>query len=118
MGIKVGKGKDVETYVKSLNPPMRELTEKLRTIIKKTLPDATETIKWGNPTYTIGGKNVAWILNYKDHVDFGFFMGAKLKSKLLEGTGKGLRHIKVRTEKDIKEEEFARLLKDAAKMVS
>lgn len=114
---KVGKGKDVETYVKSLDPPMMDLTKRLHTIIKKALPHATETIKWGNPTYTIGGKNVAWVLNYKDHVDLGFFMGAKLKSKLLEGTGKGLRHIKIWTESDINEDEFTRLLKDAAKLV-
>ena len=118
MLIKVGKGKDVEAYVKSLNAPMRELTEKLRTIIKEALPDATETIKWGNLTYIIEGKNVAWILSYKDHVDLGFFMGAKLKSKLLEGTGKGLRHVKVWSGSDVKEDEFARLLKDAAKLVS
>lgn len=76
-----------------------------------------ETIKWGNPTYISNGKNIAWILNYKDHVDLGFFMGAKLHSDLLEGTGKGLRHIKVRRPDDIKEEEFTRLLKDAAKLV-
>ena len=51
-------------------------------------------------------------------MDFGFFMGAKLKSELLEGTGKGLRHIKVKTQEDIDETEFGRLLKDAAKLVS
>ncbi len=71
-------------------------------------------MKWGNPTYLVDGKNVAWILLYKDHVNLGFFQGAKLKSKRLERTGKGLRHIKVRREEDIDEKEFARLLKKAA----
>ena len=49
-------------------------------------------------------------------MNFGFFRGAELSSKLLEGTGKGLRHIKIKTGKDIDEAEIARLLKDAAKL--
>lgn len=44
----------------------------------------------------------------------GFFVGAKLKSKKLEGTEKGLRHVKVRSKADIDEAEFSRLLKKAA----
>lgn len=107
---------DVDTLVKKLNPKLRELAEKLRVIVKKVLPNAVETVKWGNPTYIVDGKNVAWLLTYKDHVDLGFFKGAQLKSKFLEGTGKGLRHIKVRSVADINEEEFTRLLREAAKI--
>ncbi len=110
--------KDVDSVLKGLDPRMRLLIDKLRRIVKRALPNATETVKWGRPTYTLRGENVAWILNYRDHVDLGFFMGAKLKSELLEGTGKSLRHIKVRTVKDINRKEFTRLLKEAAKLVS
>lgn len=115
-GRKVEGKLDVDSLVKKLNPKLRELAEKLRVIVKKTLPNAVETVKWGNPTYIIDGKNVTWLLTYRDHVDLGFFKGAQLKSKLLEGTGKGLRHIKVRTVADIQEEEFSRLLREAAKI--
>ena len=55
-----------------------------------------ETVKWGNITYLLDDRKIAWILFYRDHVDLGFFAGAKLHSKLLEGTGKGLRHVKIR----------------------
>ncbi len=70
----------------------------------------------GNPIYTVKGNHVAWLINYKNHLDFGFFMGSKLHSDLLEGTGKTLRHIKVRSPDDINEIEFMRLLREAAKL--
>jgi hypothetical protein len=41
-------------------------------------------------------------------------MGSQLKSKRLEGTGKGFRHIKVRSKSDIGAKEFGRLLRSAA----
>jgi hypothetical protein len=110
------KGKSVDAITHKLDPVKKELAEKLRSLIKKTLPDAVATVKWGNITYTLNNQNLVWLLFYKDHLDFGFFAGAKLRSKLLEGTGKGLRHIKIRTSQDINEPEFTRLLKDAAKM--
>jgi hypothetical protein len=111
------KGESVGVIIRKLDPIKKELAEKLRSLIKSTLPDAAATVKWGNITYTLNGKNLVWLLFYKDHLDFGFFTGAKLHSKLLEGTGKSLRHIKIRTSQDINEPEFTRLLKDAAKMV-
>jgi hypothetical protein len=49
-------------------------------------------------------------------VDFGFFRGAELSSKLLEGTGKGLRNIKIRSQKGVDLVELTRLLEDAAKL--
>ena len=108
---------DVDQLLKKYDPHVRELAQKLRRLVKKTLPAATETVKWGNTVYLLDGKNLAWIVGYKDHADLGFFAGARLDSKLLEGTGKGIRHIKVRNEDDIKEDEFVRLLKEAAKLV-
>jgi hypothetical protein len=110
------KGKTVEEIIGSLDAQQREIVGKLRSTAKKTLPKIVETVKWGNITYLLGDKNLAWIIIYKDHVDFGFFRGAELESKLLEGTGKGLRHIKIRSSSDLDEPEITRLLKRAAEL--
>lgn len=110
--------KDVDSILKQLKPDQKKTAEKFRSIVKKTLPDAVETVKWGNITYVYNGQNLSWFLFYKDHADFGFFKGARLKSQLLEGTGKGLRHIKVRSLEDIDDAEFSRLLKDASKLTA
>ena len=114
--MKTTKGKTADEIIRKLDPKKKEITGSIRELIRKTLPNATEAVKWGNITYLLNGKNLAWLLFYKEHVDFGFFMGSKLKSALLEGTGKNLRHIKIRTKEDINKKEFSRLLKDAAKL--
>ena len=111
-------GKDVDSILKQLKPDQKKIAEKFRSIVKKTLPDAVETVKWGNIMYVYNGQNLSWFLPYEDHADFGFFKGAQLRSKLLEGTGKGLRHIKVRSFEDIDEAEFGRLLGDASKLTT
>lgn len=108
------KGKNVKEILDKMDPDKRKTAQKLRSIVKSTLPDVVETVKWGNITYLLGDENLSWIMAYKDHLDLGFFKGAELKSELLEGTGKGLRHIKVKTEKDINGKEVSRLLKEAA----
>lgn len=111
------KGTDVGAFVKEIEPGKRALVEALRAFVKKEAPQLKEAIKWGNVTW-IGKDNVCWIIVYKDHVDFGFFKGAKLKDAkgLLEGTGKGLRHVKVFKPADIRPAEFAALLKAAVAM--
>lgn len=111
------KDRDVESFVSGLEPGKRSLVEPLREFVKKHAPALKEAIKWGNITWT-GADNVCWIIVSSDHVDFGFFKGAKLKDPegMLEGTGKGLRHVKVYTRADIRDREFAALLKQAVAM--
>ncbi len=106
----------VDQFMKAVDPKRRELAQEIRRIVRETLPEAQELVKWDKPTYLLNGANVAWIMVYGDHVNLGFFQGAKLKSKRLEGTGKGLRHVKVWRREDVDTKEFSRLLKEAAEM--
>lgn len=111
------KGNDVQAHVEEIEPKKRALVEALRKFVKAEAPALVEQVKWGNLTW-VGKGNVCWVMVYKDHVNFGFFNGARLKDAkgLLEGTGKGLRHVKVREGKDIRPKEFAALLKQAVAM--
>ena len=106
----------VEELVAGLDSRRRELVEEVRAIVRKSLPEAVESLKWGQPVYAFKGTNVICIMIYDDHINYGLFMGARLRSKRLEGTGKGLRHIKIRTKDDVDEREFARLARDAANL--
>jgi hypothetical protein len=80
----------------------------------RSLPDAQESIRMGIPNYSVKGENIAAIAEYTKHVNLYLYSGAKLSSKLLEGTGKGMRHIKVVISSDINEKEIRRVLKQAA----
>ncbi|MFI5421339.1 MAG: DUF1801 domain-containing protein [Nitrososphaerales archaeon] len=96
------------------NPDLRRLAKKVRLVAKKAIPDAEEGIKMGVPCYSINKKMIALIGDYSNHGNLYFPEGAKLSSDLLEGTGKGMRHIKIAKDADIKAGEISKLLRRVA----
>jgi hypothetical protein len=60
--------------------------------------DVREVIHDGAPTACVGDAAFAYVAVYKAHVNVGFFFGADLDDPagLLEGTGRRMRHVKVR----------------------
>jgi hypothetical protein len=62
-----------------------------------------------------GTEPIAYVYSDVGFVQFGFVMGSSLKDPrgLLEGTGRSVRHIKVRAAADIDRPAFAALLKQA-----
>jgi hypothetical protein len=54
----------------------------------------------------------------KAHVTFGFYKGVELADPedLLEGTGKGMRHVKVRAKEDIRKAQFTKWVREAMKV--
>src|SRR6267143_6147976 len=109
---------DVDAYVSKVNPELRRQFQKLRLIIKKALPDVSEAVKWGVPFYTLNGVGVASIAEYTEHVNLYLLQGANLSSDLLDGTGKGMRHITVKTMAEINEKEITRLLRKAGALAA
>jgi hypothetical protein len=67
-----------------------------------------------------GAGAVCYVYSAPDHVQFGFILGSKLKDPrprmLLEGSGAYVRHIKLRSVKEIDEKAFAALVKQAARL--
>jgi hypothetical protein len=58
----------------------------------------TCVLKWNTPWYVYEGKNLVYIASNTHHINFGFSNGASLIANgfELEGTGKGMRHIKLK----------------------
>lgn len=87
---------------------LRPIASTLKEIILETCPDACEVVRLGDraATYGVGPKKMSegyvYILPYQSWVNLGFYRGAALEDPhgLLEGTGKNLRHIKMRTVED------------------
>ncbi|WP_378173277.1 DUF1801 domain-containing protein [Aquimarina sp. SS2-1] len=88
------KNKSVEEFI-SKKSEWKESLELLRSIMLST--EMKETIKWGAPVYTIGGKNVIGLGAFKSYVGVWFYQGVFLKdahNKLInaqEGKTRGLR---------------------------
>jgi hypothetical protein len=110
------KPKTIEEILRKFEPDQTAIAERLRTIVKATLPKASETVRRGVITYVLDGKDFAMVRLFKDHVDLGLASGAKIDDKKLKGRGKGkdLRHIKIASSKTLNEAEITRLLKEAA----
>lgn len=88
--------------------PMRPIATALRETVLDVHPDAVEVVRLGDraATFGIGPKKMSeghtYVLPYSKHVNLGFYNGALLldPSGVLEGTGKKLRHVKVRSVAD------------------
>ena len=83
-------------------------------MIFETAPEVRETIKWSNPCYR-GNGDIFYIAATDSYVNLGFFGGATLTdpSGRIEGTGKRMRHVKVRALEDIDEAQFAAWIGEA-----
>lgn len=69
----MAKPKSAEDFFSKLTDWNKELSY-LRDLILDT--ELEETIKWGMPTYTLGGKNVLGLGGFKNHFGIWFFNGA------------------------------------------
>lgn len=110
-------GAPVDAYFAEQPPEKRALLDKLRALVDKELPDATATIKWGVPIYQMNGRNVCSLAAFKEHVGINFFASPAILAdpgKRLEGEGKSMRMLKVRSAKDIDSASIRRWLKAAA----
>jgi hypothetical protein len=77
--------------------------------------DVRELMHDGCPTACVGDAAFGYVNAFKDHVNVGFFFGALLNdpARLLEGTGKRGRHVKLRPGRDVDSVALAQLV-DAA----
>lgn len=84
---------------------MREHSGELGTIARRWFEvmracgnDVRELLHDGHPTACIADAAFGYVNAFRDHVNVGFFRGAELPDAegLLEGTGKFMRHVKLR----------------------
>jgi hypothetical protein len=116
------KGKEarerIDDYVEKQGPKLIGVAEGLRRLVKKTVSGSTESVNpWGIPAFESNGPMCFFMIG-KNHVTFGFLRGTSLADpeKLLEGTGKNLRHVKLRTVEDLRRPALKKLVVAAAKM--
>jgi hypothetical protein len=88
-----------------IEPDLAAIARRLRTIIRSVDASTVETVRLGDnaATYGVGPKKMTdgyvYIMPMRGYINLGFYQGAVLADpeRLLEGTGKGLRHVKIRS---------------------
>src|SRR5215831_12464800 len=74
--------------------------------------DVRELLHDGHPTACVGDVAFGYVNAFKAHVNVGFFRGADLADphRLLEGTGKFMRHVKLSPGRDLDDAALSRLI--------
>lgn len=110
-----------EGAVSRAGPHARALAHQLRKLVAAVMPNVVE-VPWPRmrmASYGVGPKkkteHFCYISAQKEDVNLGFYYGAELPDPegLLQGTGKLLRHVKIREPKAIRSQALRRLLQVA-----
>ena len=74
--------------------------------------DVQELLHDGHPTACVGDAAFAYVNVFKAHANLGFFRGADLADPngLLEGSGKYMRHVKLRPGVEVNAEQITKLV--------
>jgi hypothetical protein len=94
----------IEEFFAGYSPDVQAVSRKLRAMVKSAMPQANEVLfasqnHIGYLFTESSGDRICYICPMKDYVRLGFMFGGQLPDpeQMLEGTGKRLRHVKVRT---------------------
>ena len=77
--------------------------------------DVRELLHDGHPTACVDDAAFGYVNAFNAHVNVGFFRGAEISDPegLLEGTGKFMRHVKLKPERDVDPAALTNLIKTA-----
>ncbi len=109
-----------DEYFSNLEAAERLVALRIRDAVREAIgdnPRISETTKWNYPAWVHEGKNgnICSIMGANGYVRLQFFRGAELPQaeSRLEGTGKGMRHLKVWCEPEFPSETIRGLVVDA-----
>jgi len=108
----------VEAWFASRSPALGPIARRWFDVMRACGPDVLELLHDGHPTACVGNVAFGYVNAFKDHVNVGFFPGASLPdpARLLEGTGRFMRHAKVRSGEAIDESALGELIAAAYRL--
>ena len=117
-GIVTSDSSVFEEMVAAYTAEIRELALASRALIFDVLPQTVEVVwpRQRTAGYGTGPKKMTeqfcWLAPYPEHLVFGFYYATELPAPegLLEGTGRLMRHVKIRTHADLEKPALRRLV--------
>jgi len=105
----------VDAWFDDITDPFRLKVRPWFELMRQCGPDVCELIHDGCPTACVGDAAFAYVNAFTAHAAVGFFNGGALPDLacLLEGSGKRMRHVKLRAGQDLDEKSLTALI-DAA----
>jgi hypothetical protein len=93
----------VEAWMNQHSDELGAIAQHWFDVIRNCGDDVLELLHDGCPTACVDDAAFAYVNAFKAHVNVGFFRGAELSDPngLLEGTGKFMRHVKLRPDREV-----------------
>ena len=93
----------------------RSIAQRWFDVMRSCGDDVRELLHDGHPTACVGDAAFGYVNAFTAHVNVGFFRGASLADPrhLLEGTGKFMRHVKLRPGADVDDVALLDLIRTA-----
>jgi hypothetical protein len=105
----------IEVWMHDHGGELGAIAQRWFEVMRNCGDDVRELLHDGHPTACIGDAAFAYVNAFTAHVNVGFFRGAEIADpqRLLQGTGKFMRHVKLRPESDIDEDALTQLIETA-----
>lgn len=115
--LKTAPGQDpaIDDWLFHQPDALRAIARELIETIRALAPDARETMHDGFPTWCLEDAAFVYVAAFRAHVNLGFFHGADLPDpgRRLTGSGKRMRHVKLKTLEDVAATGAAALIREA-----
>jgi len=93
----------IEVWMREHPGDLGAIAQRWFNVMRDCGDDVRELLHDGHPTACVGDAAFGYVNAFKAHVNVGFFRGADIADpeSLLEGTGRFMRHVKLRPERDV-----------------
>ena len=111
----VRRDANIEAWMREHAGELGTLAQRWFEVMRRCGDDVREVLHDGHPTACVEDAAFAYVNAFTAHVNVGFFRGAEIADPdgLLVGTGKLMRHVKLRPGEDIDAGALTRLIETA-----
>jgi hypothetical protein len=105
----------IEVWMREHAGELGAIAQRWFEVMRACGDDVRELLHDGHPTACVTDAAFAYVNAFKAHVNVGFFRGAEIADPdgLLEGTGRFMRHVKLRPERDVDARALRKLVETA-----
>jgi hypothetical protein len=105
----------IEVWMRKHANELGAIAQRWFEVMRECGDDVRELLHDGHPTACVGDAAFGYVNAFRAHVNVGFFRGAEIADpeRLLEGTGKFMRHVKLRPESDVDATALMKLIETA-----